>query len=414
MKLINTDRKQRKYSIIGAMVLLCCLYASGQTTLRGTATNGTTNKPAAGDDVILLRPDKGMTEEARTKTNARGEFTFQLPDAQFMRAVRIRHENVNYHQAVFPGSTSVAVTVYEAAPTVKGIRRADQSMVLQARSNQVQVFEIFDVNNESNPPHTQPEFSFYLPEGATVESGEAFRQGAMPLKSTPTPVEGEKNKYLFMYPLIPGKTHFEVVYNLNYGGTLKIEPKLAGPVDNFYVITPKSLRFSSGSGAQYATSEQWPVAPEIRGVDVHSAPSNPQDAQLAFEIAGEGVLPQQQEEPSQQANARPGEDNRPGGGLGVPNERPNPLSTGQWGFLGVLTLFMVGGAAFLFITSNSSRAAVAAQPKSQGASLLDALKEEMFQLEADKIHGKISNEEYNSAKAALDKTLQRAMKRTSN
>lgn len=410
MKLISTSRNY----LVVAMVLMCCLCASGQTTLRGTATNGTTNKPAAGDDVILLRPDKGMTEEARTKTNARGEFTFQLPDTQFMRAVRVRHENINYHQAVFPGSTSVAITVYEAAPAVTGIHRVDQSMVFQARANQVQVFEVFDVNNDSSPPHTQPGFSFYLPEGATVESGEAFRAGAMPLKSTPTPVEGEKNKYLFMYPLIPGKTHFEVVYNLNYTGTLKIEPKLAGPVEHFYVITPKSVQFSSGSGAQYETSEQWPVAPEIRGVDVHSAPSNAQDTQLAFEISGEGVLPQQQEEPSQQAGGRPAEDNRPGGGLGVPNERPNPLSSGQWGFLGVLTLFMVGGAAFLFITTHSSKVAVAAQPKNQSASLLDALKEEMFQLEADKIHGKIGNDEYNSAKAALDKTLQRAMKRTAH
>ncbi|HEY6252548.1 MAG TPA: hypothetical protein VI685_21545 [Candidatus Angelobacter sp.] len=401
-----------KHLIAVLVVIAGCVAAWGQTTLHGTATNGTTKKPAAGDDVLLLRPDKGMAEEARTRTNAHGEFTFQLPDTQFLRAVRVRHENVDYHQAVFRGSTSVGITVYESAPTVPGIRRVDQSMVFQARANQVQVFEVFDVANDSTPPRTQPNFGFYLPDGATVESGEAFRAGAMPLKRTPISVEGEKNKYLFMYPLMPGKTHFEVVYTLNYAGTLKIDPKFAGPVDQFYVITPKSLRFSPASGAQYQTGDQWPVAPEIKGVDVHTATGTAQPS-LAFEIAGEGALPQQQDD-AQQAGGQPGEDNRPGIGLGVPNERPNPLSNGQWGFLGILTLFMIGGAVFLYTAGNSSKVAALAQPKSHSASLLEALKEELFQLEADRIHGKIGTDEYNSAKAALDKTLQRAMKRTSH
>lgn len=399
------------HQVIAAVFVLAGCVAAGGQTLHGTVTNGTTKKPAVGDDVILLRPDKGMTEEARTKTNAHGEFSFQLPDTQMMRAVRVRHENVNYHQAVFPGSTSVGVTVYEAAPTVEGIRRVDQSMVIQAQGGSLQVFEIFDIRNDSQPQRTQPDFSFYLPDNATVMSGEAIRAGAMPLKSTPTPVDGEKNKYLFMYPLIPGQTHFEVVYTIPYVGTLKLAPKLAGPVDQFYVITPKNMRFSAESASQYQTGDQWPVAPEIKGVDVHTASSTAQPAQLAFEISGEGVLPQQ-DEPAQQGAKGSAEDTRPGIGLGVPNERPNPLSSGQWGFLGVLTLFMAGGAVFIFVTSNPSRAAVPVPAAGPSSSLLDALKEEMFQLEADRINGKIQMDEYNSAKAALDKTLQRAMTRS--
>ncbi|HEY6349926.1 MAG TPA: hypothetical protein VI636_11005 [Candidatus Angelobacter sp.] len=404
-----------QYLIVVSFVFAGCLCASGQT-LHGTVTNGTTKKADGGEDVLLLRPDKGMAEEARTKTNARGEFTFQLADTQFMRAVRVRHQNVNYHQAVFPGSTSVGVTVYESAPTVAGIHRLDQSMVLQAQGGQVQVYEVFNVQNDSQPPRTQPDFSFYLPEGAKLESGEAVRAGAMPLKSAPTPVNGEPNKYLFMYPLIPGQTHFEVVYTIPYSGTLKIEPKFAGAVEKFYVLTPKSLRFSPVSASLYQPDPQQAEAFGLRDVDAHVSTSTSQPSQLAFEIAGEGVLQQQQEQPGQQGGGggQTAEDNRPGIGLGVPNERPNPLSSGQWGFLGILTLFMVGGAAFLFITANPSRAPIAAaQPKSHSTSLLDALKEEMFQLEADRIHGKVSTEEYNSAKAALDKTLQRAMKRGS-
>jgi hypothetical protein len=43
--------------------------------------------------------------------------------------------------------------------------------------------------------------------------------------------------------------------------------------------------------------------------------------------------------------------------------------------------------------------------------LLDALKEEMFQLEMDHKQGRIPQEEYAKAKAALDLTLERALKK---
>jgi len=43
--------------------------------------------------------------------------------------------------------------------------------------------------------------------------------------------------------------------------------------------------------------------------------------------------------------------------------------------------------------------------------ILDALKEEMFQLEMERRQGKVSQDEYEKAKAALDQTLDRALKR---
>jgi hypothetical protein len=43
--------------------------------------------------------------------------------------------------------------------------------------------------------------------------------------------------------------------------------------------------------------------------------------------------------------------------------------------------------------------------------LLEGLKEELFQLEVDRQQGRISPEEYEKSKSALDYTLQRALKR---
>ncbi len=389
------------------------LCASGQV-LRGTVTNGTTNKPVAGDDVILLKIDRGMNEETRTKSNSRGEFSFNLPDSKTMRVVRVVHDKVSYHEPAPPGTASVAVKVYESQPTVQGIHRTDQSVIFQAQGGKLQVVELFNIRNESNPPRTQPTFGFYLPDGAQLESGEAMREGGMPLKNAPVP-QDEKGKYLFMYPLVPGMTHFEVVYSLPYTGSFKYQPKFAAPVDKFYVVTPKTIGFKPDSSSQYQATSDMPIGPGFKDVEVRIAP-NPlgQESQLAFNIAGDGML---QEDASQQAAGAqgggaggPAEDARPGGGMGVPNERPNPLSQGQWAFLAVLSGFLVFGAFVVYKSAGSGVPAGAASHASSSA-LLDALKEEMFQLEADRVHGKLSQQDYQSAKTVLDKTLHRAMKR---
>jgi hypothetical protein len=60
-------------------------------------------------------------------------------------------------------------------------------------------------------------------------------------------------------------------------------------------------------------------------------------------------------------------------------------------------------------SSPASASSDVAAPRS--AMLLEALKEEMFQLELERRQGKIAPAEYDKAKAALDQTLDRALKR---
>ena len=399
----NIIKHLSKFASIALALLICSLGASGQV-LRGNVVNGTTKKPAAGDDVILIKFDKGMNEEKRTKSNARGEFSFDLPDSQSMRAVRVVHENIPYFQQLVPGSSTVTVTVYEPEPTVQGVHQTLHSMIFQAQGNTLQGFSVINVQNDSQPPRTQPAFSFYLPEGATVvEGSQALGQGRMPLRVTPVPL-GD-NKYSVQYPILPGQTHFEIVYTVPYSGTLRVQPKLTGVVDRFLVITPKSMRFASESASQYLAADP-NIFPDLRGMDIRQAASTADEKQLAFTIAGEGMIPQ--ESGQQSAGGGPAENERPGGGMGIPNERPNPLSQGQWAFLLVLSLFMAGGAAFVFMNGRKENVVTAPSPN-QSAPLLDALKEEMFELESDRIQGKLSQQEYQGAKAVLDKTLQRAM-----
>ena len=59
----------------------------------------------------------------------------------------------------------------------------------------------------------------------------------------------------------------------------------------------------------------------------------------------------------------------------------------------------------------AARAAPAAKSAAKSSMLLEALKEELFQLEVERKQGKITPADYEKAKAALDQTLDRALKR---
>ncbi len=153
--------------------------------------------------------------------------------------------------------------------------------------------------------------------------------------------------------------------------------------------------------------------PQFQGVNFFVAKNITPQQQSGFEISGAGQMPGEQ----QASAGGPGgaQDNRPGGGLGVPNEMPDPLHSGQWLFLGVLSLFLAAGAVFVFTTNQKAVvvAGASGKAKGRGGMLMEAMKEEVFQLESDRLQGKISPEDYQTAKAALDKTLQRAVQRQS-
>src|SRR5579883_1088553 len=78
-------------------------------SITGTVTNKTTNKPAAGDDVVLIAFGQGMQEAARTKTDSKGHFTLDLPDAG-MHLVRVDHQKAAYFEPAPPGTSNVNVT----------------------------------------------------------------------------------------------------------------------------------------------------------------------------------------------------------------------------------------------------------------------------------------------------------------
>jgi hypothetical protein len=120
-------------------------------------------------------------------------------------------------------------------------------------------------------------------------------------------------------------------------------------------------------------------------------------------------------------DASTGNAGQPGGGIGNPVGTPDPLTKYKWWILGVLALLLAAAAAFFLrkppdgpggaIPDSAAAYPAFGSAAAKHSQLLNALKEEMFALESEKIGGTVSAEEYAKLKDALETVLRRALNR---
>ena len=406
-------RKQNNSIGCITLAILLIATASHAATLTGTVTNGTTSKPSGGDEVILIKLAAGMEESGHTKTDSQGKFTLEVDDGNTPHLVRVVHQGVTYHQPSPPGTKSVEVQVYDVAKKIEGVKAVADLMYLQAGKGDLAIMRLFAVDNTSQPPRTEmsdTDFEFFAPENVEIDDAQAQTAGGQWVNTAPVP-QKEKGRYAFNFPLRPGQTQFRVTYHSAYAGKAAVNPHEIYPLQHFVVILPRSLGFTPTQAGIYQ-DKQPPDLPDA----IAEVASNPQPGQnLAFEITGEGMLQDQNENASNQSRgttSSPAE-TRPGGGLGKPGEDPDPLDPYRWWLLGGFGIVLAGGAVYTTSRPKTSPAgsALIAAATGSPAALLDALKEELFQLELEHQQGQISDPEYAKAKSALDQTLARAIKR---
>jgi hypothetical protein len=421
-----------KWGISLVLFTFVVVSASAQT-LTGKVMNGTNSKPARGDDVVLLSLGQVMEESGRTQTDAKGNFSVKLDNATSPHLVRISHQGVTYYRMASPGTTSVEVQVYDVAKKVDGVTLTTDVMRFQAQGSELQCIQLFAVNNASDPPRTQmsdQSFEFYLPNGAQLDQSMAMSAGGQPINSTAVP-QKQNNRYAFLFPLRPGETQFQVSYHMPYGGEASFDPKTLYGARHFVVVLPKTMQFTAGRDATFQSMQDPRQADAVVQVASNTTVGQP----LAFKISGTGTMSDESEKTkgsgspiggAQTSGAVAGRVSRPGGGLGTSIDAPDPLQKYRWYILGGLGIVLAAGA--VYIVSRFMRATVAdfaptdvelthtpiaskAKPADRSALLLGALKEEIFQLEVEHKQLRISQQEYEQAKAALDQTLVRAVKR---
>jgi len=416
----------RRLTLFALCVPLAALAAAPIT---GTVTNKTTNKPSAGDAVVLIRLAQGMQESTRTTTDAHGHYTLEVPD-DGLHLVRVTHDKANYFQPAPAGTQTVDLDVYNAAPQVKGVSTEAVVMRLQtdASGANVKIVENFFVKNDSSPPMTQfsnEPFDFHLPDGAVVEGSAAEAPNGMPVSAAPVPLP-EKGLYTFLFPIRPGETRFQVSYHIPYSGKLDIDPRVTGATDTIAIMMPKSMSFTPVAGATYSAVNDDVNAQTFVARNV--AVGQP----MGFTLAGKGELPRDSQNQGDAGQAGQGAadgtiaatDNKaPGKGLDNPLDPEGtrePLAKYKWWILALLAILLIAAAAVLLRGPAAAPAIAPAAPvpvapptaASHQEQLLQVLKEELFALETDRLQERITEPDYLQQKAALELILRRALGRS--
>jgi hypothetical protein len=281
--------------IKSALLLLvcgsCALSAFAADTISGRVRNQTTGKAAAGDEVILLRLQNGMEEEARARTDAEGAFSLPLFAAEAPRILRVLHQGVNYDQSL-SGKGPLEIAVFDAVPRIRELQGTIGIAQVESDGEMLKVTEMYSIANNSAPPVTQAgphNFEISIAQKATLDSLMVKRGGGVWVNAVPVPIKGQQGRYAVDFPIRPGDTLFKFVYHLPYSEPTRLQVKLPYPIRNFAVMHPPSMSFRPSSAAAF-------TSPGIaQGLRVEQAVGRPVVRDVAaFEISGIGLAAQNQ------------------------------------------------------------------------------------------------------------------------
>jgi hypothetical protein len=389
---------------------LCLLLSTGAfaAQITGTVTNGTTNKPSSGDEVVLLSLAGGMNEVAKTRTDSQGHYALNVPDEGAPHLVRVARQSVYYFKHAPPGATTADITVYDAATQLEGVAAGARILHLQANAGSLDVSEMYVLKNQSQPARSligNQTFAITLPDNAELSQASITNLSGMPIPVTPVP-SGVKNRYAFDFAIRPGDTRFDVVYRMPYSGSYEFSMTPETSLNELGVLLPKSMKFTGISPTFAQDSDE-------AGLAVYFAKNVLSNQTVRFSVAGEGLV-------GQSAGGQRAADGGPASTRGSSCSTRDLQIQGAILFLilvGVFVLWRMIAARKAKLDSGIRTAdASRGQPpvrsaKAAQSEMLDVLKDELFQLETDRLSGKITQEEYEKTKAGLDTLFRRQMKK---
>ncbi|HEY2497626.1 MAG TPA: hypothetical protein VGK24_11190 [Candidatus Angelobacter sp.] len=368
--------------------------APAQQSIAGTVRNGTTSRPAVGDNVLLLRLSgkDGMLEESRTRSDARGSFRLPLYFPESAHVIRVLHGGVNYDR-LFTSAGSVNLEVFDSGPKISGISGYATIVKLESNGAAYNITELHAIQNKSSPPRTQMSFKnleVELPTKSALDSVTVIGPGSLaPVKIAARPAGPES--YAIGFPLRPGITQYAVRYHLPYMNKVQFRSRVLYPTRQWSVVFPNTMTFvEHGSGKFRRIVDQ-------NGVLVEAVKDAQPGALPVFEISGAGSLPPMRAEVAGQTNpmARPSAAaTRPEGTQSVATRRQD----------GNVTVALALTTAFIAFLGCGVLLAVQRRSAKRRATLR-RLKERLFELENARIRETISAEEYSRTKRIMDEML---------
>lgn len=279
--------------------LAVALLSSGlaSAAIDGTVTNGSTNQPAPGVSVTLLKPGQGgMRVLGTTKTDPQGRFAFahdepgggpQLLQASF--------DGVNYNKLLTPAdpASGVALNVFAVTKSPALAHVAQRMLLIEPATSQIAINETVIVDNQSKQTYNNPAvggLQFYLPPAA---NGQVRVQAQGP-QGMPLPRAAERTSqsdvYKVDFPVKPGETEFQITYVLPVGSPFTFRGEVTGvkgmPTGPLRLIAPPGVTFSGKDIQQLGTEPNTQAT--IYNVNATSGP-------YSFDIAGTGALHSQQD-----------------------------------------------------------------------------------------------------------------------
>jgi len=413
-----------------ALAVVACVVAAVVAqagTLRGTVKNGTTSKPAADTEVILIQLQGGMQPVANTKTDSQGQFTFDNPTlGSAPMLVRAVFHGVNFHQPVPPGTSTVEIEVFDPTQDAKTISVPTHIVIFQPNGPKLIVGEEYSVANNANPKQAyfraDGNFDFALPEGAQLQQAAAWGPSGMPVVQST--IDKTKNRYAVAFAFRPGESGVRYSYEMPYAGnTASIKLPTVYPDAKLLVLGAPSLQIG-GDGLEPNGQEQ--------GMNIYGRGPLTKGSVYSVSVSGTAPPP----------NARGGGGGDSDGG-GQPDQGaagqsqvsvtqiPGRLDVLKWplvvGFLGLFAMgaifltrkpvAVVAGVPGVEIAVPAGAAASIGTKKGAAASQtiddvdaavgssLDSLKDQIFRLELRRQAGTISEEEYAQERARAEKVL---------
>lgn len=397
-------------------------------TISGTVTNGTTGKPAAGVDVILIQLQGTMQPVANTKTDAQGHYQLSN-DAlgsgpMLLRAV---YRGVNYHQPITPGMATADVEVFEPTEKADAFSVSAHYIVLQPNGSDLTVGEMFDVANNTNPPvayyRSGGSFLFKVPPGAQITEVSAGGSSGMPVIQTP--IDKGNGMEGIDFPFRPGQSEVRIAYHVPYTGdqtTLKTTSLYAA--DQVGYAAAPTVKVDAAGFAPGGTAQ---------GFNLYVRKSVPANTELTAAVSGTAP-------PPSNADNSAGSDNSQG--ASPASDAPTASITTLPARLDSLKWVLVAGFAAIFVLGavfimrrpqtdgvSASAEAIAAvippvpvapapKPAAQPAAFrsvsdldsavsgsLDQLKDALFRLELRHQAGTISADDYARERQRIDEKL---------
>src|SRR5262249_50295073 len=314
------------------------------------------------------------------------------PHTNTPHPLRVNHRGENYFNTAPPETATADITIYNAAKQVESIFEAARVYRMQTEQGQLEVATTYTLRNESQPPRTKMDnetFEVELPPGAQLVQATAAGPSGMPLSTSPVPT-GKNNRYALVYPIRPGQTQFHVLYKMPYSGSYEFNFTPDSQLSELGVLLPKSMQFTGISRSFARDTDE-------AGLAVFFAKDVPAHERVRFSVSGEGVAPPegQSGEAAQSGPSSPAPDNKGKG------------SNALWYLAGAMVIVIAGGGFWLWRryaapapardragakgAAKSGRAKPgrsvmpASKDESPPAELLEALKDELFQLERDRL-----------------------------